>query len=387
MQKNKDHKNIIKLSAKEIHTLQERLGELEQVLHSIQCGEVDALIIQDKKGETQVFTLEGTDQPYRILVESMSEGAITLTGEGIVLHCNKQFSKMVNTPSKNIIGSSFYKYMPEIERDSFKDLLSKGKIQSCKGEFSLQTKNGSTISALLSCHNLEFGNIDGISIVATDITEISKMHKEVANSLKEKEAMLKEIYHRVKNNLQVIASLLNLQAKSIADIDSRNIFIESVTRVKSMALVHEMLYQSGNLSQIEMGKYVNTLSKTLADIYHIYNSRVKILIDADSIFLSIENAIPYGLIINELISNAFKHAFPADKPGQITISIKHKDDIISLCVHDNGVGFPAHIDFQNTTTLGMQLIHTLTKQLRGNITLDRSSGTKFTLDFSTTFKE
>jgi len=382
MEKIKERKKEIKLSAEDIHLLQNRVLELEQTLSSIQSGEVDALIIQNKKGETHDFTLEGVDQPYRILVESMSEGAITLSGEGKIIHCNKRFSEMVNIPFQFIIGSSFFEYIPEMQHGSLKNLLDQGRIKSCKCEFTLETKNKSIKTVLLSCHPLEFGDIDGLSIVATDITELNKMHQQMATSLQEKEAMLKEIYHRVKNNLQVISSLLNLQANTIQDPASRNTFIESSTRIKAMALVHEMLYQSGNLVRVEMGKYVRNLAKNLADIYHIDSKKVKLIIDADTIFLSIENAIPYGLILNELISNAFKHAFPADQSGEIKVSIKNKDKKNILIVHDNGIGLPAYINFKNTKTLGVQLIHTLTKQLGGNIVLDRSSGTTFTLSFS-----
>jgi two-component sensor histidine kinase len=294
---------------------------------------------------------------------------------------------MVHTPVQHIIGSSLFQYIHDMQHESLKNLLHPGKAQSGKGTFAFQTPNHAINTVLLSCHNLELGNVDGISIVATDISELHKMNQEMAASLKEKEAMLKEVYHRVKNNLQVMSSLLNLQARTIADPVSRSIFVESSTRIKAMALVHEMLYQSNNLVQIEMGKYVKNLLNNLADIYHADSKRIKLIIDAEPILLSIENAVPWGLVINELISNAFKHAFPAKQSGEIKVSIKgHLGDII-LMINDNGVGFPSYINFENSKTLGMQLIQILTKQLGGNIVLDRVAGTTFTFVFPSQSKE
>jgi PAS domain S-box-containing protein len=374
-------KNENKLSSVEIKELQQRVLELEQTVNSIQGGEVDAFIINNKKGEASVFTLEGADQPYRILIESLSEGAITLAGNGNIIHCNKKFSEMINIPAKDTIGTSFFKYIPETQHNSLRILLDADITKNGKGEFLLHSINNSSKTVLLSCQHLKFGHVDGVSIVVTDISELHQMHQKIANSLKEKECMLKEIYHRVKNNLQIISSLFNWQGKTIQDPVSRQIFIENSTRVKAMALVHEMFYQSDNLAQIKMGKYVRKLSKNLNEIYHTNSNQIKLIIDIDNILLSIESAVPYGLVINELISNAFKHAFLPEQSGEVSVSIKKKSDNIILIVSDNGVGFSSDIDFYNTKTLGIQLIHTLTKQLRGNIVLDRNTGTTFTLTF------
>ncbi|GEM_PF-5515097 len=200
-------------------------------------------------------------------------------------------------------------------------------------------------------------------------------------SLTEKESMLKEIYHRVKNNLQVVSSLLYMQAKSIPDKSSRELFLESSARVKSMALVHEMLYQSGNLSHIEMQKYLQNLTSYLVEIYHINTSLIKLIIQSEAVSLGIEEAIPCGLIVNELISNVYKHAFPKGKSGEIKVLIEKNEKNVTVQVSDNGIGFSSQIDFQNTTTLGIQLVHALTKQLGGEIKLDNTHGTTITLIF------
>jgi PAS domain S-box-containing protein len=222
----------------------------------------------------------------------------------------------------------------------------------------------------------------GVIGIATDITELKKVEYDLSLSLKEKEALLKEIYHRVKNNLQVVSSLLSLQSRSIVDPDAKKMMIESASRVKAMALVHEMFYRSGNLAKIEIEKYVSNLSKNLLEIYHVNPALVKLDVDIDTISLNLEEAIPCGLIINELLSNAFKHAFPAGKSGVVTIAIKKRNKNVILTVSDNGVGLPANMDVGNTATLGMQLIYSLAKQLEGDINLDRTKGTNFTFIFA-----
>lgn len=203
--------------------------------------------------------------------------------------------------------------------------------------------------------------------------------QELQASIKEKDALLKEIYHRVKNNLQVISSLLNLQLETTTVPSAKKVLIESATRVRSMSLVHEMLYQTENLAQIEMPEYIDNLFKYLYKIYNIDSKRIKFIADIDAISLNIDIAIPLGLIINELASNSFKHAFPGKKSGAIKLSLKKHDDKIILTISDNGIGIPSELNINDMTTLGMQLIFSLTKQLNGNINLHRSHGTTFIL--------
>jgi diguanylate cyclase (GGDEF)-like protein/PAS domain S-box-containing protein len=173
----KNTKDIIPLSVHEIQTLQARVVELEQTLNSIQSGGVDALLIKNKEGEPSVFTIEGTEQPYRKLIESMSEGAVTLSEEGEIIHCNKRFSEMVSCSTQEIIGSTFFKFFPATARNSLKQLLIKGKLQPCKQPFKLKRTKNIVKAVLLSCHKLTLGSVHGLSIVVTDITELHKAHE------------------------------------------------------------------------------------------------------------------------------------------------------------------------------------------------------------------
>jgi two-component sensor histidine kinase len=223
---------------------------------------------------------------------------------------------------------------------------------------------------------------EAITLLNLRTLEYARRVRALKESVQEKEALLKEVYHRVKNNLQVVSSLLNLQAESEKGTISKDVLIESSARVRSMALIHEMLYRSGDLSKIEMATYVQNLTNYLKEIYHKESSNVALSITIDDILLTIAEAIPCGLIINELISNAYKHAFPSGREGEIQITMKKKKSQYTLVIHDDGCGVPTDFDFNHAKRLGMQLVHRLTKQLSGTIKLDSKKGTAFTLTFS-----
>jgi two-component sensor histidine kinase len=201
--------------------------------------------------------------------------------------------------------------------------------------------------------------------------------------LLEKELFLKEAHHRIKNNLQIIASLLSLQASSIPDPHIREMFMDSQERVNSMALIHETLYQSGNAGGIDFASYVRNLASQLIHSYDIQSDRITLHLHLDDLLLDVNKAIPSGLILNELISNALKHAFPFGRTGEIHIEL-HTDasQKVTIIVRDNGIGFPADRDFRHTETLGLQLVNTLTEQLAGTMTLKCSEGAVFTLTFT-----
>jgi len=210
-------------------------------------------------------------------------------------------------------------------------------------------------------------------------------------SLIEKEILLKEIHHRVKNNMQIIYSLLSLQSRRIKDKNVLKMLQESQNRVRSMALLHEKLYQSKDLARIEFGDYIRKLVYGLFHSYAVSSDSIILKINAENIFLDINTAIPCGLIINELVSNSLKHAFPEGKAwnekgyikGQIHIKLtSHKKNNFTLVIRDNGVGFPEDLDFRNTETLGLQLVNTLVEQLEGSIKLLRKDGTSFKIEFT-----
>ncbi|EKQ50691.1 MAG: PAS domain S-box [Methanobacterium sp. Maddingley MBC34] len=216
--------------------------------------------------------------------------------------------------------------------------------------------------------------------VFEDITSRKKAEEKIKKSLEEKEVLLREIHHRVKNNMQILSSLLNLQIH-YADLDETiGVLKDSQGRVKSMAMIHEKLYQSSNFSNINFKEYLERLISSIFYSYEITGS-IGSEIDIDDVNLSIDTAIPLGLIINELVTNSVKYAFPQCE-GTITIKLKSLPEQMELIVSDNGIGFPKNIDFQKPETLGLQLVKSLTKQLDGDITLDKSNGTEFRIIFN-----
>lgn len=215
-----------------------------------------------------------------------------------------------------------------------------------------------------------------------EVVERRKAEEQLTASLQEKEVLLKEIHHRVKNNLQIISSLLNLQSDALDDPHLLAQFQDSQDRIRSIALVHETLYQSQDLAQLDMAPYIHTLSAQLLQSYSVDPQHIALRIQVDRLWLDIDRAIPCGLILNELLTNAFKYAFPQGRGGGVDVELSGvAAQQALLVVRDTGVGFPAGIDFRHTETLGLQLVCMLTEQLHGTIVLERVGGTTVTLSF------
>jgi len=215
-----------------------------------------------------------------------------------------------------------------------------------------------------------------------EVGERRRAEEQIRASLREKEVLLKEIHHRVKNNLQIVSSLLNLQTNFIEDEDIVSSLNDSRTRVESMALVHEKLYQSENLAQIDFGEYIHTLAYHVFDSFESLPQAVQLKVEADSIPMDVDVAIPCGLIVNELITNSLKYAF-ADRPGGvISVELRSRGEReVELRIGDDGVGFPPEIDFRRTDSLGMQLVVDLTSQLEGEMQLVEGRGAVFEIVF------
>jgi PAS domain S-box-containing protein len=224
-----------------------------------------------------------------------------------------------------------------------------------------------------------------LSFVSTQVAmaiERKQAEEAIRVSLQEKEVLLREIHHRVKNNMQVISSLFNLQAGHTLDEDCRAILKEAQTRIRSMSLVHEKLYQTGNLSRIDFGGYIKSLALYLVHVYSAKTGLVRLETEFEDVTLDIATAIPCGLLLNELISNALKHAFPENRAGVIRIALKRgTGGLIEVRVADDGVGIPEDLDFHKAESFGLQIVNLLVGQLDAMIELDRTNGTAFTLTF------
>jgi len=251
-----------------------------------------------------------------------------------------------------------------------------------EGELINTKKDGSEFPILLSTSQIKNsdGKVMGYIGIARDITELKNAYDRLRHSLTEKEILLKEVYHRVKNNMQVISSLLNIQSQSVTEPTAIELFRETQNRVRIMQLIHEKLYKSQDLSKIDFSLYIRDLTDQLRRAYPI-SRNVELTINSEGVYLGVDRAIPCGLIINELVSNAYKYAFKDNKKGNIYIELTIQEDKHVLIVRDNGVGIPETIDFRKSDSLGMILISTLSDQLEGAVEVDRTKGTKFTIRF------
>jgi PAS domain S-box-containing protein len=220
--------------------------------------------------------------------------------------------------------------------------------------------------------------------VAFDISETKRAEELVRASLREKELLLKEIHHRVKNNLQITSSLLRLQLDKVSDENARRVLRESQDRIRSMALVHEMLYRSPDLSRVDFREYLAALLRQLFRSHSVDTKRVSYSTNVQDGVLGIDIAMPSALIVNELVANSLKHGFPDGRQGKVEVSLQPRPGGYELRVRDEGVGMPPGLDFRKTETLGLQLVRTLTDQLAGRIEVKTNGGTEFVITFPRT---
>jgi two-component system, sensor histidine kinase PdtaS len=245
----------------------------------------------------------------------------------------------------------------------------------------LKKQDNSQINVEINISLVVFSDDIYMVMVARDITERKEFENALKSSLKEKEVLIREIHHRVKNNMQIISSLLNLQKQYVNDEEAVDVLLESQNRVKSMAMIHEKLYKTVNFSEINFEDYINSLVDDLFSSYGADPHRIKKKMIFDEIMLGLETAIPCGLIISELVTNTLKYAFPNHMEGEFRIEMYEIDGVFHLIISDNGVGMPPNIDFDKTETLGLRLVNTLINQLEGTVELKSNNGTEFKIIF------
>jgi PAS domain S-box-containing protein len=304
-------------------------------------------------------------------VVDQSPVSIIITDKnGTIEYINPEFIRVRGYSPQEIIGKnvrvlkSNY-HPPEFYEQLVQTLLRDGEW---RGELINRKKDGKLYweSVTISSVRDPKGEISNFIAIQEDITEKKHTQKQL-KTLKEKETMLREIHHRVKNNLQIISSLMNLQMHSIPDEQTIKVFKQCEDRIRAMALIHEKLYQSDDLQKIDFKEYLRSFVFHIIHSHRLDHGKIKIEMDIDNIFLNIDIAIPCGLIFNELVTNAIKHAFPRKKNGIIDISMKTKGKVYVFKIGDNGMGLPDDFDIKKTTSLGLQLVEMLVKQLRGTL--------------------
>lgn len=344
-------------------------------------------ITQRKKAEKKI---EEFNNQLKATIEAIPDLMFEVDEEGRFYDYNAPHPDLLYIPPESFIGKTVNEVLPSEAAskimEALKEASEKGKHRGTAYKLDL---NGDTGYFELSIARkpIPTSKPHFIALVH-DITQRKKAEKQIKEALKEKEILLKEIHHRVKNNLMVISSLLNLQADYVKDKASYEMFMESKNRARSMALIHERLYQSTDLREIDFSDYIRTLSMELYRTYVINPEIIRLNLNLEPITVDINIAIPCGLIINELLSNSLKHAFPGNRSGEVDIKFHSKEGNLILEISDDGIGFPQDIDFNNTPSLGLKVVNVLVDQIDGEIKMNSGKGTSFTVTFpEVTFDE
>jgi PAS domain S-box-containing protein len=323
------------------------------------------------------------------ILATVADGIITINDKAIVESFNPAAELIFGYPAPEVIGQNIKMLMPESYASQSDNFLKRylatneAKIIGIGRIVEGRRKNATTFPLELAVSEMYLGTERKFTGVVRDITERKTAEDKLKAALNEKELLLKEVYHRVKNNLQIVSSLINLQIRSVKNEEAANLLKQSVDRIKAMSLLHERLYQSKDLANIEFNEYICSLAENLLQGSGISPSKIKLNIAIDQIHLDVDTAIPCGLIINELLTNALHHAFPeGQQGGEISISFIQEEAKFLLIVSDNGIGFPDDFNFNAAKSLGFQLVNSLTNQLLGKISIDHSEGSKFTIQFS-----
>jgi len=343
--------------------------------------DITGRIEAEKERESLLERDRAAQEQVRNILESISDGFYALDREWRYTYVNDRAAKLARRPREELIGSNVWETFPHAVGEKDYAELKRAAAEQVPVHF-----ENYYAPFDLWYETDAYPSPSGLSVFVRDVTERRRAEEQLRASLREKEILLNEIHHRVKNNLQVISSLLNLQAGSIKDRETLQIFKECQSRVRSMALLHEKLYQSGDLGSIDFSAYVRELAATLFGSYGVEPGSISLEVCATEILLGIDSAAPCGLIVNELVSNCLKHAFPGGRPGKIRIELFRRDDnnlnSLVLKVSDNGVGLPEDIDLESLGSLGLRIVRTLTEQLNGTLEFDNRGGAQFTISFT-----
>ncbi|WP_424356148.1 sensor histidine kinase [Methanobacterium sp. MBAC-LM] len=316
----------------------------------------------------------------RSLIEVNLDPLVTIGLDGKITDVNSSTETVTGYSRHELIGTDFSSYFTEHDKaqEGYKKTFQNGSVRNYPLE--IQNKNGKSVPVLYNAttYKNESGEIIGVFAAARDINELKKAEDKLKASLNEKELLLKEIHHRVKNNMQIISSLLSLQSKYIEDNSTIQILKESEVRIKAMSLVHEAIYLSDNLSSIPFQSYIQRL---VMDIIIHYNTQwITPKFNIEDINFNIETAIPCGLIITEIVTNSIKYAF-LNNEGVISVEFTREMDKLKLTVSDNGRGLPEHLLHEKSNSLGLLLVEMLVNQLEGELKIDNRNGTTFTIIF------
>ena len=317
--------------------------------------------------------LRRSEEQFRRLSETTSEG-IAITEGGIIREVNEQATRMLGYEPNELVGRPIMDVVAPESRELVKAMI--GGQNSGTYEHLALRKDGSIFPVEVRARMIPPEGSRARITAIYDVTERKAAEKQVLDSLHAKEILLQEIHHRVKNNLQVVSSLLSLEAQRSSDEKTKSLFLETKNRIRSMALVHERLYRSPDVGRIDLGEYLRSMTEEL--VRSTAHEGLACSVDVEKVFLGVDAAIPCGLLAHELLSNALRHAFVGRETGKVEVTLRRTSEHqVELAVRDNGIGFPG--DFRTMTSMGMTLVNSLTAQIDGNVAMESHGGTRFTI--------
>ncbi|HBH61381.1 MAG TPA: hypothetical protein DDX85_06530 [Nitrospiraceae bacterium] len=340
--------------------------------------------ITDQKKTEKALRI--SEERFRGAFESAAIGIGMVSPEGRWLKVNSALSHIVGYSEQELLSLTFQDITHPEDLDADLEYVRQmlaGEIRNYHMEKRYVHKEGHIVWILLSVSLVRDEHGAPLHFVSQiqDITKRKQAEIQIAASLKEKEVLLQEIHHRVKNNMTVISSLIKLQSDKVTDEHYKELFNESTNRIKTMALIHEKLYRSDDLARIVFSDYLKDMIDNILGSYGINARKVHIKKELERITLPLDISIPCGLIVNELLSNALKYAFPNGNIGEILVSLRKNNGNIELTLSDDGVGLPVDLDFRNTGSLGLNIVNALVRQIKGDIELHREQGTEFLITF------
>lgn len=334
--------------------------------------------------------IENLRHKNELILNSVWEGILGLDSEGKHTFINPSATRMLGYKAEELIGKHSHPIWHHTKEDGSKHQEEECPIYTtCKdiGKYYVREdifwrKDGTSLPVSYSTSNImENDNVVGAVVIFRDITERKQAEEKIISSLREKELLLREIHHRVKNNLQILTSLISFQIKEDNEPRINQILSDCKDRIKTIAVIHEKLYQTNDFSSIEVRKLISDIAGYLVYSLRDTENQTDLILDIQDISVGIDIAIPLGLIINEIVSNSIKHAFSPDMKGEIIIDFHTVNEEFELNIHDNGIGFPKDFDVKKSESLGMYLIHTLTEQLGGSADITSSNGTTVKICF------